>query len=384
MSQLSPYFAVNRQKALAQWREFLPQTPKYGEQRNFVNPGHSQVSRLSPAIRCRLMLEDEIVSETLAAYPLAKVEKWVQEVCWRRYWKGWLECRPGVWTDYLERLQNAKHSEATLQRARDVAAGQSGVAVMDRFARELVETGYLHNHARMWFASFWIHVERLPWELGAEFFFQHLLDGDAASNTCSWRWVAGLQTAGKTYLIRRSNLDKYCGPEYLADETGLERLNDDVVTSVETEETADLKPAKAAVWPTNLPKFSSPTGLWIHDEDLSAEISGVLAGMDFAGIFRSTPITVGVEQAKYRQAAMGVPTENLTNLVEWAVSEGLSNVVAYAPFIGPLNDKVESLREDLMKENVGLNLIRRESDTRIFPMAWKGFFPFWEAMRKKL
>jgi deoxyribodipyrimidine photo-lyase len=65
--------------------------------------------------------------------------------------------------------------------------------------QELVETGYLHNHARMWFASIWIFTLRLPWELGADFFLRHLLDGDAASNTLSWRWVAGLHTKGKHY-----------------------------------------------------------------------------------------------------------------------------------------------------------------------------------------
>ena len=85
---------------------------------------------------------------------------------------------------------------------------------MDRIARELIQTGYLHNHARMWWASFWIHAEGLPWELGADVFFRHLLDADPASNTLSWRWVAGLQTAGKTYLVRLSNLQKY-GEVYL-------------------------------------------------------------------------------------------------------------------------------------------------------------------------
>ena len=104
---------------------------------------------------------------------------------------------------------------------------------MDRFARELIATGYLHNHARMWWASFWVHVERLPWELGADFFFRHLLDADPASNTLSWRWVAGLQTRGKSYLVRRSNLRRFADPSLLEDESGLERLDDDRV-SVDT------------------------------------------------------------------------------------------------------------------------------------------------------
>ena len=159
------------------------------------------MSRLSAALRSRLITEEEVLRRVLSVHPFPAVEKFVQEVVWRTYWKGWLELRPQVWTTYRERVvwlrQNAP--EPVLRRAEEVAVGRSGVAVMDRFARELLTTGYLHNHARMWWASFWIHVERLPWELGANFFFRHLLDADPASNTLSWRWVAGLQTPGKVY-----------------------------------------------------------------------------------------------------------------------------------------------------------------------------------------
>ena len=61
----------------------------------------------------------------------------------------------------------------------------------------------------MWFASIWIFTLRLPWELGADFFLRHLFDGDPASNTLSWRWVAGLQTQGKNYAARAANISKY-------------------------------------------------------------------------------------------------------------------------------------------------------------------------------
>ena len=94
---------------------------------------------------------------------------------------------------------------------RKFAKGMGPVAVMNGFARELVETGYLHNHSRMWFAGYWVHVARLPWQLGAKFFQDHLLDFDPASNTLSWRWVAGLQTPGKTYLPRRYKYRKIFG-----------------------------------------------------------------------------------------------------------------------------------------------------------------------------
>ena len=109
-------------------------------------------------------------------------------------------------TDLLGQLE----TDAALHaRYEEAVAGRTGIACFDAWAQELTATHYLHNHARMWFASIWIFTLRLPWELGADFFFRHLLDGDAASNTCSWRWVGRLHTAGKTYLARAANIREY-------------------------------------------------------------------------------------------------------------------------------------------------------------------------------
>ena len=142
---------------------------------------------------------------------------------------------------------------------------------MNHFARELIATGYLHNHARMWFAGWWIHIERLPWQLGADFFLRHLLDGDPASNTLSWRWVAGLQTPGKTYLPRRSNLEKYLLSEVLeAHHEGLEQLEHPQALILPTE-------VRPAITRPSLPPTPSlregRIGIWIHEEDLLIEQS---------------------------------------------------------------------------------------------------------------
>lgn len=103
-----------------------------------------------------------------------------------------LQCDPDL---------KARHAQAV--------AGETGIACFDFWARELIQTGYLHNHARMWFASIWVHTLDLPWSLGAAFFLHYLLDGDPASNTLSWRWVSGLHTKGKTYLARAENVEKF-------------------------------------------------------------------------------------------------------------------------------------------------------------------------------
>ncbi|MFM8229892.1 MAG: FAD-binding domain-containing protein, partial [Chthoniobacterales bacterium] len=194
-------FPATRQGALQRLEEFLDEAPRYAARRNYVLPGHPQVSRLSAAIRRRLITESEVVEATLRRYPFRAVEKFLQEVLWRSYWKGWLEMRPQMWRSYAAAVRGAKSSED----ARAVVEGRSRSGIMNHFARELLETGYMHNHARMWWTSYWIHHCRLPWEFGADHFFRHLLDADPASNTLSWRWVAGLQTRGKTYLATAQN-----------------------------------------------------------------------------------------------------------------------------------------------------------------------------------
>ncbi|OYX89674.1 MAG: hypothetical protein B7Y78_14350, partial [Caulobacter sp. 35-67-4] len=95
------------------------------------------------------------------------------------------------------------------QALAEALAGRTGIEGFDDWVLELRQTGYLHNHARMWFASIWIFTLQLPWTLGADFFLRHLIDADAASNTMSWRWVAGLQTPGKTYLASTDNIARY-------------------------------------------------------------------------------------------------------------------------------------------------------------------------------
>ena len=104
-----------------------------------------------PWLRHRLLTEDEPIAAALAAHGPRRAEKFVQEVMWRAYWKGWLEQRPTVWHDYREGVADALPDAAGDVAA--VAAGRTGIACMDSWAQELVQTGYLHNHARMWFAS---------------------------------------------------------------------------------------------------------------------------------------------------------------------------------------------------------------------------------------
>ncbi len=374
-----------------------------------MEEGHNNVSRLSAALRHRLLTEDEVIRDTLAHCSFAAAEKWLQEVCWRRYWKGWLEMRPQVWTSWRQRVRELRETlpREVLEKADAVAAGESGVACMDIFARELVATGYLHNHARMWWASFWIHAEGLPWELGADFFFRHLLDADPASNTLSWRWVAGLQTPGKTYLVRLSNLEKYAHADLLRDRRGSERIADGAVTPSLQKEHADLSKRPLPEFPTSLPARAGRTGLWLHADDLAPEI-GPLAELapDAVAAFTServyrahyrlseiriralrTALTDGITRAA---AHYGCPStladagDTAASIVAWARSQQLTAVGAFAPTVGPVRDIVPRLSNQLAESGIRLTLIQRASDAHAFRLANAGFFPFWEKMSRHL
>lgn len=208
--RMAELFPPSRQAALERLSRFAPKAGRaYASGRNTdVGPGNpTAVSMLSPYLRRRMVTEREVIEEVLKHHSPEAAEKFIQEVFWRTYWKGWLEMRPAVWKHYLaEREAALADPPADYQAAIE---GRIGIEGFDDWAQELVQSGWLHNHARMWFASIWIFTLKLPWALGADFFYRHLLDADPASNTLSWRWVAGLHTKGKTYLARADNIEKY-------------------------------------------------------------------------------------------------------------------------------------------------------------------------------
>jgi hypothetical protein len=205
-------FAASRAKAIDQLNNFIEQNlSDYSKLRNFdFGPDNrSNISCLSPYITHGIINELEVIDKSLKKFSFAKNEKFIQEVLWRVYWKGWLELRPNVWSDYLIELDKVKDEFKNNQNYLDAIEGKTNVDCFNQWVTELKENNYLHNHTRMWFASIWIFTLELPWQLGAEFFMQHLYDGDAASNTLGWRWVAGVQTQGKHYLASEWNINKF-------------------------------------------------------------------------------------------------------------------------------------------------------------------------------
>ena len=270
---------------------------------------------------------------------------------------------------------------------------------MDHFARELRATGYLHNHARMWWAAFWIHTERLPWELGAAFFFRHLLDADPASNTLSWRWVAGRQTAGKSYLVRRSNVEKYAAPALLADTHGLERIDDSVAAAAELGNDSAIPAIEPEEFPTELLQPAGRLGIWLHADDGRIEDSPLAschpvsvaaflcpAAFSVYGLseLRCAAVGTALGDAVGRAAChfqcpsvIASADETAAAIASWALEHRLQTVAAMAPGIGPVHDAVPAIRAALASHGIGLLLCQRPWDQRMNAMATAGFFPFW-------
>ncbi len=205
-------FEASRAKALDKLNYFVQNNlSEYSKLRNFdFGPeNRTNISCLSPYITHGIINEREVIKKSLNKFSFSKNEKFIQEVLWRVYWKGWLELRPNVWSDYLIELNNIKDEFKNNKNYLNAIEGKTNVECFNVWINELKENNYLHNHTRMWFASIWIFTLDLPWQLGAEFFMQHLYDGDAASNTLGWRWVAGVQTQGKHYLASDWNIKKF-------------------------------------------------------------------------------------------------------------------------------------------------------------------------------
>lgn len=391
-----------RAAALLQWQDFLTRIPRYAQHRNEVTPGHPSVSQLSPALRTRQVLEEELLDSLTKSHDFPVVEKWVQEFLWRTYWKGWLEHRPAVWTRYQFWLEQdlAALPAATHDQMAAITSGRSGVDFMDQLTHELVTNGYLHNHARMWWAAFWIHTRRLPWQAGADFFYRHLLDADPASNTLSWRWVAGLHTPGKAYLVRRSNLQKYVSPSLPAHSPGLEELADSFASPAPIP--PDPNPPVSPL-PDMAPvaRPDKPYAVWLHWDDLCLEHSPLTDFPVPQAIVAVWPENLTrnwslVKTAHFRTAlqdglsrastAFSCPTHLLESpnpssaLTSWLQDARISNVAAFHPHTGEWTPTALALTQSPLTTL----WLQRDWDRRWFPHATKGFFPFWESIRPHL
>ena len=375
-----------RSAALERLAQFAPSAGQpYASGRNTdAGPdAPGAVSKLSPYLRYRLIHEQEVVAAVLEQHSLTAADKFVQEVLWRTYWKGWLEMRPSVWTHFLDERDRQRQGFPNGRALAAAEAGATGIEGFDDWARELVATGYLHNHARMWFASIWIFTLRLPWALGADFFLRHLLDADAASNTLSWRWVAGLQTVGKTYLATAENISRFTNGRFAP--AGL-------ATRAAPLAEPPAVPATRLPRP-RLPQEGERSLLLVTHEDMHPEsvfsaadlVTSTVVASDVAllwgagaGVFvRSAAQDTAVRTAAHFACPAEVADRlDAATLIAAAQAQGVRQIVtAYAP-VGPVAAALAAMAPVLEQEGIVLAQRPRPWDAQFWPYAEKGFFAF--------
>ncbi|MBY0503937.1 MAG: hypothetical protein K2X03_08500 [Bryobacteraceae bacterium] len=183
---------------------------RYASSRNYLN---GSVTRLSPYLRHGVLTLAEVRDFALRRVShAAQATKFITELAWRDYWQR-LYAAWGEGIHHDRESYKTGHTTYSAELPEDIRAGRTGLACMDSFATDLVTTGYLHNHARMWLAAYIVHFRRIRWQAGADWFLEHLLDGDPASNHLSWQWVAST-FSHKPYFFNRENLEKYTGGLY--------------------------------------------------------------------------------------------------------------------------------------------------------------------------
>lgn len=140
-----------------------------------------------------------------------QITKFIQELAWRDFWQRVAKNNPNwIWNDIEEYKTGYQSKDYADTLPDDIKNANTKVACIDNFINDLLTTGYIHNHARMYLASYIVHFRRIKWQAGAKWFLEHLLDGDEASNNLSWQWVAST-FSNKPYIFNLENIDKYFG-----------------------------------------------------------------------------------------------------------------------------------------------------------------------------
>ena len=363
-------FITSRLEALEKLSKYIESDiSNYNAKRNFDFgvTNRRNVSCLSPYITHRLITEYETAKIVLKKYPFQKVDKFIQEIFWRVYWKGWLELRPKVWTDFIEDLKTIKEDKNYLKAVN----GETDIECFNDWVNELKNFNYLHNHTRMLFASIWIFTLGLPWQKGAEFFMKHLYDGDPASNTLSWRWVAGIQTKGKNYLAQSWNISKFTNNKYKN-----VKLNETALPIIDKREykISLFQISKNEDVNDNLIIFENEMYENFIEKKRYKKIYFVLLGNENRSVklsakvmdYKKNVIKSRLNAIKYEAELLD--GNSLTNLAKTSKSFD----VIY-PSIG---ENFSFFKKLVKKNNLNINFITREEDEFCWKFSNKGYFNF--------
>ncbi len=200
-------FVGGRTAAMARLAKIDPVA--YDKSRNFLD---GAVTRLSPYLRHGCITLGEARMHALAGWSPQRAWKFIFELAWRDFWRRvWKSLGPAIRKD----VEKPKVTLGHAPLPDDIRRGETGLPCMDATVRSLVDEGYVHNHARMWFAAYCVHFRKLSWRACADWFVGHLIDGDLASNHLSWQWVAST-FGSKPYIFNKENVAKYSANRWCA------------------------------------------------------------------------------------------------------------------------------------------------------------------------
>jgi hypothetical protein len=363
-------FVTTRKEALDAMERYIENNiSDYTAKRNFdFGPqNRKNISCLSPYITHRLISEYEVAKKTLSKYPYQKVEKFIQEIFWRVYWKGWLELRPKVWTDFVEdtkNIENTKEYEKAIN-------GETNIDCFNDWVKELKENNYLHNHTRMWFASIWIFTLKLPWQKGAEFFLRELYDGDAASNTLSWRWVAGIQTKGKNYIAQNWNINKFTNNKYKD-----LKLNENPQPIIDQRDykISPLSISNNETASDKLVFFENELDFQFFNIDNHKKVYCILLAND------ERQVKLGSKVLDYKKNLIKNQIQNSGLKIEFIEGNKfieLSNKDKDFDIVYPsIGENMSFLKRVIKKNNLNINYLTREEDNYCWQFSNKGYFNF--------
>lgn len=186
----------------------------YGKTRNYLN---GAVSGLSPYLRHGVLTPGALKQACLAQQSLDEAQKLLQQLSWRDYFHHLAQLNPAdLWQDIEPYKTGFAASDYLAELPADLMNAQTPDVFINQLIEQLYSQGYLHNHARLYLASYLVHWRRVRWQAGAQWMLGHLLDGDLASNNLSWQWVASTFSS-KPYIFNLDNVVKFAGQSHAFD-----------------------------------------------------------------------------------------------------------------------------------------------------------------------
>jgi deoxyribodipyrimidine photo-lyase len=385
---LSKYnFIPTRAHALERLEEFIKEAKNYSVSRNYVSEHLSEVSVLSPYINTRIILESEVIRAVLDKYDFDSVEKFIQELCWRSYWQNYLRINNSIWREYTEIIKASDVEKYEDIFNRNIFKENNTFL---KWYKELKTHGYLHNHIRMYFASIWVHTLKLPWYAGASIFMKYLLDADAASNTLSWRWIAGLHTKGKYYLAKKSNIEHHTGSEFIFDNKEL---------AIEPNEQIDFlnkqndfsETIEASLDEINIEKklLITEENLCIDrhlEKDQLSKLKLIILSTDYPyrdrniNLFKSNLVINYAQELKDKVKSISI-VNTIEDLIIDANLEMGDNLSVITPQVGYAQDFLNKNLRNFKKQ---ITYLRNPWDEFTEIDSVTGFFNYWKKIKMKL